>query len=115
MNFKKMTLAFGTLALATMSAAPNVYKFTLDDSAWFGPTQLKAGDYKIEVEGDKGVIKSGKKDVAQVAVKVEQADHKSQSSEILMRNENHKQSVQEIRIGGTTTRIVLTNAVPAGE
>jgi hypothetical protein len=116
MNFKKLTLALGTLALAVVSAAPpNVYHFTLDDAAWFGATHLKAGEYKIQVEGTKAVITSGKKDVAEVPVKIEQADHKILTNQIFMKNENNKQQVQEIRIGGSTTRIVLTDAVPAGE
>ena len=109
MKLTTFTLAFATLALAVASAAPNTYHFTLTDSAWVGSTQLKAGDYKIEIDGNKAVIKSGKKDVAEVPVKVEQADHKAASSEVFMHNDNNKQEVQEIRIGGTTTRIVLQN------
>lgn len=110
MKFTKLTLAFGTLALAIATAAPNTYHITLDDAAWVGTTKLQPGSYKIEVDGNKAVIKSGKKDVAEVAVKVEQADRKYPSSEIFMNNDNNKQEVQEFRIGGTTTRILVQNA-----
>jgi hypothetical protein len=116
MKFTKITLAIGTFALAVASAASNTYHITLDDAAWVGSTQLKAGDYKIEIQGDKAVIKSGKKDVAEVQVKVETADHKAESNQIFMRTENNKQEIQEIRIGGSTTRIVLQNpGQPTGE
>lgn len=115
MKFTKLTLAFGTLALAAAMAAPNTYNIKLDDAAWVGSTQLKAGDYKIQVEGDKAVIKSGKKDVAEVPVKVEQSEKKFPSSEVFMHSDNHKNQIEEFRIGGTTTRIVVQGSHPTGE
>ena len=38
-----------------------------------GGTELKAGTYKVEVQGDKAVFKSGKDVVAQAPAKVENA------------------------------------------
>lgn len=115
MKFTKFSLAFATFALAVASAAPNTYHITLDNAAWVGSTQLKAGEYKIHVEGDKAIITLGKKDVAEVPVKVEQGDHKVMSNQIFMKTDNNRQQVQEIRIGGTTTRLVLQKANGAAE
>lgn len=112
MKFTKFSLAFATFALAVASAASNTYSLTLDNPAWFGSTQVKAGDYKIHVEGNKAVITSGKKSVVEVPVKIEQADHKVLTNQIFMKSENNKQQVQEIRIGGTTTRLVVQNGQP---
>lgn len=116
MKFSKLTVAFATLSLAVASAASNnTYRVTLNDAAWVGSTELKPGDYKIEIEGDKAVIKSGKKNVVEVPVKVEKADRKSDTTQVLVRSANNKQEMKEIRIGGTTTRIVLENPSRATE
>ena len=115
MKFMKLALTFGTLALAIALAAAVTYHVTLDNAAWVGSSMLKAGDYRVEVEGDKAVFKSGKKDVAQVQVKVEQADHKFPTSQVLMRTLGDRMEVQEFRIGGSTTRIViLSSGLPTG-
>lgn len=114
MKFSKITLAFATFALAVASAASNTYHITLGDNAWVGQKELKAGEYRIQVEGDKAVIKSGKNSV-EVPVKVEKADRKYPNNQILMRTENNRQQLEEIRIGGSTTRIVMSTASQAGQ
>ncbi len=100
---KKLLVSFATVALAISSAASNTFKITLDQPTNVGGTELKAGEYKIQTEGDKIAIKVGKS-VVEVPAKVETSDKKFDSTAIRV---NSKQNVEEIRVGGTNMRIVF--------
>jgi hypothetical protein len=106
---KKIMFAVATFALTAL-AASNTFHVTFDDAAWINGTQVKAGDYKIQVEGNKATIKSGKT-VVEAPVKLETADHKFQSTGVV---KDDKQKVQEIQIGGTNERIVFQSGSPTG-
>jgi hypothetical protein len=103
---KKVLFAFATLALAVASAASNVYHITLAESASVGGNQLKPGEYKIEIEGNKALIKFGK-NVVEVPAKVEAADRKFASTQVQIDGAGSKARIEEIRVGGTTTRIIF--------
>jgi hypothetical protein len=106
---KKIMLAVATFALTAL-AASNTFHVTFDDAAWIGGTQVKAGDYKIQVEGDKAVIKSGK-NVIEAPAKLETGDHRFDTTGVV---KDSKGKVQEIQIGGTKERIVFQTASPTG-
>jgi hypothetical protein len=106
---KKIMFAVATFALTAL-AASNTFHVTFDDAAWINGTQLKAGDYKVQVEGNKATIKSGKT-VVEAPAKLETADHKFQSTGVVLDSKN---KVQEIQIGGTNERIVFQAASPTG-
>ena len=61
---KKLLIGFAALGIGIASAASD-YKVELTQPTHVGATELKAGTYKVEVEGDKAVFKSGKEVVAQ--------------------------------------------------
>jgi hypothetical protein len=106
---KKIMFAVATFALTAM-AASNTFHVTFEEAAWINGTQVKAGDYKIQIEGDKAIIKSGKT-MVQAPAKLEMADHKFASTGVVM---DDKQKVQEIQIGGTKDRIVFQGGSPTG-
>ena len=101
---KKFVLAFGVLAL-TMASAEN-YKVTLSQPTSVKGKQLKAGDYRLNVADTKCTIVSGKESV-EVPVKVETADKKFETTAVRYSGTGDKQSISEIRIGGTKTRLVF--------
>jgi hypothetical protein len=111
MNLAKLTLGFATLALALASAATR-YSVSLADPTWVGDTQLKAGDYKVEVEGDHAVFQNGKQ-TYQVPATVEKNDHKYPFTEL----DASDSKLKEIHVGGTNVKIVIKGsaaAQPAG-
>jgi hypothetical protein len=108
MNLSKLMLSFGTLALAVASAASN-YHFSILQSSYIGGQELKPGDYKIEVNGDKATIKSGRQVVETASVKVENGTEKFGDTSVSYNNADGKLTVKEIRIGGTTTKLVFNN------
>ncbi len=66
--------------------------------------KLKAGDYKLEMQNNVAVLKHGK-EVVQLPAREETSAAKFSTTEIQYTNNN---DLQEIRIGGTNTKIVFT-------
>jgi hypothetical protein len=109
---KKVILSFVILALATAVAgtAPGTvsYKIKLAQPSVLQGTELKAGEYKVVVAGDKATITDvNGKQTADVPVKVESADKKFDNTMIRYNTEGGKQVISEIRVGGTKTRLVF--------
>jgi hypothetical protein len=102
MNLMKLTLGLATLALGIASAASS-YDVKLYDAVWIGSTQLKAGAYKVEVQGNKAVFKSGK-NVVEVPATMGTADKKFDSTSFV----SEKSQLLEIDLGGTTSKIVFS-------
>jgi hypothetical protein len=107
MKSSTLMLSFGTLALAIASAASS-YRFSIFEPSFLAGQQLKPGDYKIELNGDKAMIKVGKQSV-QTAVKVENGTEKFSETSVRYATADGKMTVTEIRVGGTHTRIVFSN------
>jgi hypothetical protein len=94
-----------TVALGVASAA--TFRVTLVEPTMVGGTTLKAGDYKIEVIGDKAVFKSGKQ-TAETPVKVESTNQKFNPTTCgYHRAADGTMKLRELRIGGSSTRLVF--------
>ena len=99
---KNILFGFATLALAVASAASS-YNVTFYEPVMINGSELKAGDYKVELKDDKtALIKQGKT-VTEAPVTVENQGEKFQRTAVRLEG----MQVQEIRIGGTTTRVVF--------
>jgi len=102
---KKILFGFTTLALALASAAS--YNVTLFQPSMVAGQELKPGEYKIELKDNKAVVKSGKT-VVEADVRVETADQKFSSTSVRYTNaDGGKMKIQEIRLGGTNSKIVF--------
>jgi hypothetical protein len=101
MKLFKLSLGLATLALGVASAASG-YKITIPADTWAGDTQLKAGDYKVMVEGNQATFVHGKQTV-QVPVSVE----KNASKPLDTTLETSGTKLTAIDFGGTTTKIVI--------
>lgn len=107
MKLSNLMLSFGTLALAIASAASS-YHFSIFQPSFLAGKELKPGDYKIELNGDKAMIKVGKQ-MLEAAVKVENGSEKFQETSVRYGTADGKMTVQEIRLGGTSTKLVFNN------
>lgn len=101
---KRFVLAFGILALAVASAEN--FSVTLSQPSTVKGNQLKAGEYRLNLENSTLKMVSGKQSV-EVAVKVETVDKKYDSTAVRYTGVGEKQSISEIRIGGTKTKLVF--------
>lgn len=101
---KKLLLVFATLALAVASA--KTYRMTLFEESTLAGTQLKAGEYKVEVAGDKLTVTNGRKS-AQANVTVENAKEKFSSTSVRFASDAGKSQIKEIRLGGTNMKVMV--------
>jgi hypothetical protein len=106
MTMRKVLPLF--LVVAGLAAAgARSYTVSLTRPNMIGATELMPGDYKIVVDGDKAVIHHGKVQT-ESPVKVEEGDTKYSSNVVrYVYSADGKLHVQEIRIGGTRTKLVF--------
>jgi hypothetical protein len=111
MKLLKAVVCFATVAAGLASAADK-YTITLSRPATVAGTALKAGDYKVTVDGDKATISNGKSSV-QAAVKVENADRKYSSTAVRFATSGEQYTLDEIHVGGTKTKLVFDSGSQA--
>jgi hypothetical protein len=98
---KNFLFGFASLALAVASAATS-YNVTFYQPVMINGSELKAGDYKLELKDKTAVIKQGKT-MTEAPVTVENDGQKFTRTAVRLNG----MQVEEIRIGGTNTRIVF--------
>ena len=103
----KKTLLLSLVALGSMAfAAGNTFKVNIDhDSVVEGKT-VKAGEYKVSMENGNAVLRHGKESI-EVPAKEEASSTKFPSTELTYSGDTN---LQEVDLGGTTTRIVFEGA-----
>jgi hypothetical protein len=103
---RKVLLSFAVVALAAVAGAKS-YTVNLYEPAVIGSTELKPGEYKVEVVDQKAVIRNGKMH-GEFPVKVENSDSKYNSTSVRFSNGDGRLHIQEIHVGGTTTKLVFS-------
>jgi hypothetical protein len=101
---KKAIAVILALGLSAAYAASS-YQFTLYKATTVNGTQLKPGPVKLDLQGDKVVIKQGKTTV-ESNVTVQSAEHKFNDSSVTY-NADAADQIQEIRLGGTATKLLF--------
>jgi len=102
---KTFALTLAASAFVAVAATPS-YKVSLLENAIVDGKQVKAGDYKVELNGNTATLKHGK-NVIEVPAHEETASNKFATTEIQFDNKN---DLQEIHVGGTNTKIVFGGA-----
>jgi hypothetical protein len=102
---KKMILCLAA-AVALVWAGSVASRVTLLQPSTLNGVELKPGEYKIQLDGNKLTLQNGKTR-AEAAVKTEQNDEKFSSTSIRYINGDGKMRITEIRIGGTKTKLVV--------
>lgn len=109
MKLSHFSLGFAVLALGVVSAASS-YKVNLPQSTWVGGTELKAGEYKVEMQGGQAIFKGDKQNAQAPAVE-EKSDKKYQYTTL----ESKDSKLSEVHVGGTNVRIVLKGTAQSDE
>jgi uncharacterized protein (DUF2141 family) len=99
---KNVLLGFATVALAVASAASS-YHVTFYLPVTINGAQLQAGDYKLELKDDNTAILKQGKTVTEARVKVENDSQKYSRNTVRVNGSQ----VEEIRLGGTSKRLVF--------
>jgi hypothetical protein len=100
----RVAIAFLTLALSVGSAKQYTVESTLP--MVLAGTELKAGSYTLDVEGDKISVKQGKTTI-QASVRVETSTDKTRATSFRCEQVDGRYHVKEIRLGGTNLKLVL--------
>jgi hypothetical protein len=95
-------VAFAGLALASTKS----YSLSLFFPVKLGTTELKAGDYRLEVADNKVVIHAGKVR-SEAAVTVEESGTRYNTTSVRVTGSAGEQKIQEIHLGGTRTKLVV--------
>ena len=114
---KGMVCAVTVLALTLTAAAQMQAKSKKQDLQLFWDTEvagttLKPGDYKVGVDGSTATVYKGGKSVATFAVRSEAVGEKFRASSVVYGGNDR--ILREIRIGGTTTKLIVEGAAAAG-
>jgi len=104
---KALTLIFA-IGISVAYAASS-YHVTLYKATTVNGTRFKAGDCKIELQGDKVVIKQGKT-TAESSVTVQNGTQKFADTSVSYDGDSSNNQVQEIRLGGTSTKLLFGDA-----
>jgi len=94
-------------AIAVVAQAAD-RRMTFLDPFVIAGTKLNPGEYKVQVDGDKVKIYSTRQSVETTA-KVENGGEKYRTNSLKYENGDGPHRITEIRLGGTTTRIVFSN------
>jgi hypothetical protein len=100
----KLAVAFLTIALAAASAKS--YTVNLFQPAILAGTELKSGEYKLEVIGNKVSLKNGKT-IAEAVVTVENLPAENSRTTMRLDTADGKNHIKEIRLGGTNVKLVV--------
>lgn len=103
---KRILMLFAVLGLAAIASAKS-YTLNLFEPSVIGGMELKPGQYSLELKDQKVVLRKGK-DVCEATVKVETADSKYGSTSVRYTNGDGKYHVQEIHLGGTNMKLVVS-------
>jgi hypothetical protein len=101
---KKLLVLFAMLVVSVAYAKS--YHLTLYEKSVLGSTELKPGEYTIELKDQQLIVKHGKTQ-AQASVKVENESSKFPSTTVRYSNGDGKYRITEIRLGGTNMKLVV--------
>lgn len=103
---RRLLFTFALMGVAALAGTKS-YTFTLYGPTMVGNVELQAGSYKLDVGEQKALIHYGKQ-TTEVPVKVETSDSKYRDTTLKISNDNGRRRVEEIHLGGTKTKLVLT-------
>jgi hypothetical protein len=96
------------LMLGVSLAYAKSYRLVLYEKSLLGSTELKPGEYTIELKDQQVVVRNGKVE-AQAPVKVENDSGRFNTTTVRYNNGDGQYKIQEIRLGGTHMKLVVNN------
>jgi len=98
----KKVMTISALLGMSLAYAGSNYNVTLYGPTSVNGSQLQAGDVKVQLQGDKAILKQGKTSI-EAPVHVETKPNKFVSTSV----DTNEGKLREIRIGGTATILVF--------
>lgn len=98
-------ILIGFVSMALLAIAASSYNVTFYQPVMINGSEVKPGDYKLELKDKTAVIKQGRK-VIEAPATIENDSQRYQQTSVRLNG----MQVEEIRIGGTNTRVVFEKA-----
>ena len=96
------------LALLTLSlASAKTFKFNLAEVARAGDVQLKPGEYRLQVDGDKAVLMDKDGGSINVSAKVEAAEYELSFTAVCLSRADGTTRIQAIYLDNRRSRVVF--------
>ena len=105
----KKLFVVGLLSLASLAIlSAKTYTITVSNPTNVGSVQLKAGQYKLKVEGSNAIFTdvNNQKSVT-TPVKVESSEKKVDSTRVQSTKDGDAERIQEIDLEGSTTKLTF--------
>lgn len=93
--------------LAASLAFAKTYNFTLSDMTQAGSTELNAGQYKLQVNGSKVMLKDAQGHDVTTKAKVEGAKQHFKDTEVSVTKAGGKSKIEWIGLGGSQSRVIF--------
>ena len=103
----KKLFVVGLLSLASLAIlSAKTYTITVSNPTKVRSVQLKAGQYKLKVEGSNAIFTdvNNQKSIT-TPVKVEEGDKKANSTRVQSTKDGDTERIQEIDLEGSTTKL----------
>jgi hypothetical protein len=102
--FKRLTIV---ALMSVLLASAKSYTINISDPASAGSVELKAGEYRLKLDGTQVVLidKAGKQ--IDTTAKVETAEHKFDQTSISISKADGANRIISIQLGGSTNRVVF--------
>jgi hypothetical protein len=105
-SFVRSVALLAALALAIPAFAKPIAKtINISQAAKLGKSELTAGEYRLEIEGNKATVQKGKHVVAEAEGRWEDRSTKSAYDSVLLSADGH---VTEVRFAGQTRVFVFS-------
>ena len=104
----KKLLVVGLLSLASLSIlSAKTYSITVSNNVKVGSAELKAGQYKLKVDGSNAIFTDTNQKTVTAPVKVEEADKKFDSTRVQSTKDGDTERMQEIDLEGSKTKLTF--------
>jgi len=103
-KFRSLALLTAVVLAVPAFAKPTVTSISISQSAKIGKAELKAGDYRLMIDGNKATVQKGKSVVAESEGRWEDRDTKANADSLLLGADG---SVKEVRFAGKTKVFVF--------
>jgi len=109
MNFNAKFRSLALLAAVALAvpafAKPTTTSITIAQNAKFGKADVKAGEYKLMIDGNKATVEKGKSVVAESEGRWEDRDTKASADAVLLDSTGN---VKEVRFAGKSKVFVFS-------
>ena len=103
---KKILFVTAIFLLSVSTASAKTFTVKLHQASVVEGKELKPGNYKVQLTETTATITNGRETV-ETAIKTEESAERFETTSVRYTDTDGKMKIREIRVGGTTTKVVF--------